>query len=86
MTELLEAMNATKRVRKSRIEVVFYGKSVKFPIHFGGSVPMEKVFKKISAIEESRELSRTSSNEDLNRQHAAASVSQSQELPRTTKI
>ena len=71
-------MHATKRVRKSRIEIVFYGKSVKFPIRFGGSIPMEKVFKKISAIEESRELSRTSSNEDLNRQ-AAAALSTSQE-------
>jgi len=43
------------------------GKSVKFPIHFAGHNPLEKVFTKICSIEESRELSKHSSNEDLNK-------------------
>lgn len=61
-----------KHVRKSRIDIVFYGKSVRFPIHFRDNDYLEKVFKKISAIEESRELSRHSSGEDLTNMAASA--------------
>ena len=62
----------SKRVRKSRIEIVFYGKSVRFPIHFRGNDYLEKVFKKIRAIEESREMSRHSSGEDLSKMATSA--------------
>ena len=34
IAEVMSAMSASKNVRKSRIEVVFYGKSVQFPIRF----------------------------------------------------
>eukprot|EP00353_Schmidingerella_taraikaensis_P002632 CAMPEP_0185581126 /NCGR_PEP_ID=MMETSP0434-20130131/18116_1 /TAXON_ID=626734 ORGANISM="Favella taraikaensis, Strain Fe Narragansett Bay" /NCGR_SAMPLE_ID=MMETSP0434 /ASSEMBLY_ACC=CAM_ASM_000379 /LENGTH=161 /DNA_ID=CAMNT_0028199589 /DNA_START=840 /DNA_END=1326 /DNA_ORIENTATION=+ len=60
-------MKATRYVRRSRIKIGFVGKSVKFPIHFAGHNPLEKVFAKICSIEESRELSKHSSNEDLNK-------------------
>ena len=66
MEEVLRAMKSeSKHVRKSRIEIVFYGKSVKSPFHFRGTDLLEKVHKKICTIEESRELSRHSSGEDL---------------------
>jgi len=58
-------MNAPKKVHKSHIEVRFVSKSVKFPIHFAGQDRLEKVFKKICAIEEARDFSRHSSAEDL---------------------
>lgn len=67
--EVLNAMNAmSHRIRKSQIDIAFSSKSVKFPIHFQDYEYLEKVFKKICAIEESREISsRHSSNEDKNR-------------------
>ena len=34
IAEVLSAMKATRSVRKSRIDIVFYGKSVRFPIRF----------------------------------------------------
>ena len=48
-------------MRNSRIEIVFYGKSVKSPFHFRKTDLLEKVFTKIRAIEESREVSRNGS-------------------------
>ena len=65
LKEVLVAMKAARMVHHSRVQIVFCGKSVPFPIHFSGSDYMEKVFKKICTIEESREFSRTSSNEEL---------------------
>ena len=50
--EVLSAMQSSKTVRKSRVNVVFYGKSVQFPIRFQNHELMEKVFNKIRAIEE----------------------------------
>lgn len=64
ISEVLGAMKA-ESVRKSRVEVRFVSKSVKFPISFSSHDLLEKVFKKISSIEESRDFSRHSSNEDL---------------------
>ena len=34
IAEVLEAMQATRSLRKYRIDIVFYGKSVRFPIRF----------------------------------------------------
>ena len=62
----------SKRIRKSQIEIVFYGKSLRSPIHFRDNDYLEKVFKKICAIEECRELSRHSSGEDLSKMAASA--------------
>lgn len=65
MTEVLEAMHAVGLVRKFRISIHFFGKSVRFPIHFEGRDNLQKVFKKICGIEESRERSqRLSPHED----------------------
>ena len=56
LEEVLEAMNSNgQRIRKSRIEIVFYGKSVRSPFHFRRNDLLEKVHTKICAIEESRE-------------------------------
>ena len=70
MSEVLGAMKAPKNVNKSCVEIRFVSKSVKFPISFHGRDLLEKVFKKISAIEESRDFSRHSSNEDLQKLQA----------------
>ena len=78
MEEVLIAMNSeSKRIRKSRIEIVFYGKSIKSPFHFRRNDLLEKVHTKICAIEESRELSLSSSNDDLSRMIASATVTDS---------
>ena len=63
--KMLQAMQAPRQIRLRHIQMDFYGKSQKFPIRFEGGDLMEKVFKRICQIEESRELSRNSSNEDL---------------------
>ena len=34
IAEVLEAMQATRSLRKYCIDIVFYGKSVRFPIRF----------------------------------------------------
>lgn len=34
IAEVLEAMKATRSLRKYRIDIVFYGKSQRFPIRF----------------------------------------------------
>lgn len=52
IAEVLHAMKASSSVRRSRIDIVFYGKSVRFPIRFQSNDYMQKVFKKICAIEE----------------------------------
>ena len=58
-------MKLSNRVRRSDIEVAWYGKSQRFPIRFHGGDNLEKVFKKISSIEELRGLSKHGSSEDL---------------------
>ena len=59
-------MKLSRRVRISDIEVAWYGKSQRFPIHFHGGDYLEKVFKKISSIVELREHTTLGSSEDLN--------------------
>ena len=74
-------MRAPRYFRKSRIQIGFLSKSAKFPIHFSGGNLLEKVFHKIHSIEEARELqlSKNSSNEDLNKLSAQAATVDSQE-------
>jgi len=76
--EILRAMNSQNRIRKSGVEIVFFGKSVKSPFHFRGTDLLEKVHKKICSIEESRELSRHSSGEDLQKMATSAMASPGQ--------
>ena len=63
---VVSEMKLSKRIRRSDIEVAWYGKSQRFPIHFHGGDYLEKVFKKISSIVELREHTTLGSSEDLN--------------------
>ena len=71
LESVLVAMDSeSKRIRKSQIDLVFYGPSVKSPFHFRQYDLLEKVHTKIRTIEESREsrdLSRNGSVDDLSR-------------------
>lgn len=71
LESVLDAMDSeSKRIRKSQIDLVFYGMSVKSPFHFRQYDLLEKVHTKIRAIEESREFRDRSNNgsvDDLSR-------------------
>ena len=67
IAEVLDHMRAPRQIRKSHVKIGFVGKSLKSPFFFEGHTRMERVFQKICSIEASRELSRNSSSEDLNK-------------------
>ena len=75
--EVLQAMRLPRNISRSKIEIRFYGKSARFPITFQGGDLIEKVFKKICSIEESRELSKNSSGEELPRMNGGAAAATS---------
>ena len=81
--KMLQAMQAPRQIRHRHIQLDFYGKSVRFPIRFEGGDLMEKVFKRICTIEESRELSKNSSNEDLHNKSKMSAAVAAASVPQT---
>lgn len=67
LREVMRAMKVPPLRKHTKMSIGFHGRSALFPVYFDGSELIEKVFRKICSIEEAREISLNSSNEDFSK-------------------